>query len=408
MIEHAGTCTINTSKNEELRFRKGKGRLVYSDSGDEFIDFILGFGPVVIGHADDEFNDMLAQYLSNGIHFPSYSVYHEQFLELLGYSGWNSFSYFKTSSEAITAAIRLATTITHRKGIVRCGFIGWHDAELANTISWHEYPGSKYRDEVRFTQDFRGVSGDEEIFNWYSFDLNELEDILKKKEIAIFIIDAYQIHLSSISIIKQALNICKKYDVLTVLDETKTSGRVRLLGVSEYYNLKSDFLIMGKAIANGAPLSILCGNKELSLNAKVARITGTFSKEVLSVYCALVTQNLVQKRGGYNFLQKIGESVVDCINCVLKDLGCLEILEAVTVFGGSMIDLRFKSFALEDKFWRNELRLCLADNGILMLQGHPSFVCLDHDNLIMDEFKKMLHNAFSKWMQNYKIKDVIR
>lgn len=400
MIEHSGTCTIDTSKGKELRFIRGKGGLVFSQSGDQFIDFILGFGPVIIGHADDEFNDALSRYLKYGIHFPSYSVYHEQFLELLKDSGWSAFSFFKTSSESITATIRLATSVTHRKGIIRCGFIGWHDAEIANTISWHEYPGSIYREEVRFTQDFRGVSGEEQIFNWHTFDLNELEDILKKERIAVFIVDAYQIHLSSASIIRQAFSICKKYGVLTVLDETKTSGRVNLLGVSEYYNLSSDFLVMGKAIANGAPLSVLCGNEELSQNARAARITGTFSKEALGIYCALITQDIMTKRNGYDLLEKAGKKIIDSINCVFQDVGCCEMLEAVKVFNGSMIDLKFKGSIIDKKNQRNALRLFLADNGILMLLGHPSFVCLAHNKLDIDNFKEMLRNAVIQWLKD--------
>lgn len=397
MIEHAGTCTINTSQKKELRFSRGKGGLVFSDSGDVFVDFILGFGPVVIGHADDEFNEFVLQCLKYGIHFPSYSIYHEQFLELIKESGWCAFSFFKTSSESITAAIRVASTITHRKGVLRCGFIGWHDAEIANTISWHEYPDSKYRSEVRFTQDFRGVSGEERVFNWHSFDLNELEDILKNESISIFVVDAYQIHLSSVSVIEQAFSICKKYGVLTVLDETKTSGRVRLLGVSEYYNLKCDFIIMGKAIANGAPLSILCGNQELSQNAKTARITGTFSKEALSVYCALATQALLQKRNGYVLLEEIGQKIVDMLNNVIDNTVGLNIVEAVKVFNGSMIDLKFKGNIIDNKILRNSLHLSFADNGILMLQGHPSFTCIAHKDLNYSIFREKLIDSFEQW-----------
>lgn len=400
MIEHAGTCTINTSKKKELRFSRGKGGLVYSDTGDEFVDFILGFGPVVIGHANDEFNNIIFQHLKYGIHFPSYSVYHEQFLELIRESGWCAFSFFKTSSESITAAIRVAATITHRKGIIRCGFIGWHDAEIANTISWHEYPESKYRTEVRFTQDFRGVSGEEKVFNWHSFDLNELEDILKKESISIFIVDAYQIHLCSASVIEQAFSICKKYGVITVLDETKTSGRVRFLGVSEYYNLNSDFLIMGKAIANGAPLSVLCGNQELAQNARIARITGTFSKEALSVYCALATQDILKKENGYVALEEIGQKIINMINLVIDNTVGLNTVEAVKVLNGSMIDLRFKGNIIENKFLRNMLRMSFADNGILMLQGHPSFICMAHQDLNYSIFKDKLVNSFEQW-RNY-------
>ncbi|MCD8048042.1 MAG: aminotransferase class III-fold pyridoxal phosphate-dependent enzyme [Clostridia bacterium] len=397
MIGHAGLCSINTTDSQELRFRRGKGCYVYDDTGSCFIDFILGFGPVVIGHADDEFNKMLKEYLECGFHFPGYSTFHEIFSSLIEENGWPVVSYFKTSSESITAAIRVAMAATKKKGIVRCGFIGWHDAEIANTISWHEYPESSLRGEIRFTENFRGVTGDEEVVNWYSFDLDELKDILKKGRTAVFIIDAFQIHFTSVNIIQEALKICKEYNVLTVLDETKTSGRVKLFGVSEYYNLESDLLVMGKAIANGAPLSLLCGKKELSDYAKKARITGTFSKETFSVYCALATQKIIKENNGYDALGQIGKGIVGLINDVISETSLEYLVEAVNVFNGSMIDLKFKKYVINDKSARSQLRTYMADNGILLLQGHPSFICIDHKYLDLNYFKKCLRASFLEW-----------
>ena len=397
MIEHSGMCSINTSQNQELRFTHGKGAIVYSSDGKKYIDFILGFGPVVLGHSNEEFNRMVSDYLSNGIHFPSYSTHHNEFLSFLKYSKWHSYSFFKTSSESISAAIRLSMAMTHKKEIIRCGFIGWHDAEIANTISWHEYPNSEYRNNIRFTQDFRGVSGNEKVHNWHSFDLDELVDLIKHNNVAVFILDAFQIHFTSVDIIKTALQICNANDVVTVLDETKTSGRVRLLGTSEYYDLKSDFLVMGKAIANGAPLSILCGSEALSKYAKVARITGTFSKEALSIYCALATQHIIDMNNGYDALEKAGHLIVEAFNDVVDAIVGLDIVKAVTVFNGSIIDLYFAGDVLNNKPIRELLRLYLADNGILVLQGHPSFICMAHENLNINYFKECVEQALKTW-----------
>lgn len=397
MIEHAGTCTISTLEKNEIRFKRGTSSYVYDDEGKRYIDFILGFGPVIIGHAEEEFNQMISRYLLNGIHFPSYSVYHEQFLERLKDTGWSAFSFFKTSSEAITATIRIAMAMTHKKGVVRCGFIGWHDVQIGNTIAWHEQPNSVLRNEVRFIQDFRGISGDENVVNWASFDLDELESTLRKSQYCIFIIDAFQVHYSTIEILQQALKICKKYGVLTVLDETKTSGRVRLMGISEYYGIKTDFLIMGKAIANGGPLSVLCGNNELSDNARVARITGTFSKECIGIYCALATLEIMDRRNGYVILETVGNKFVRELNGIFKAANVYNLIVAEEVFNGSMINLRFGEDIINNKTIRNAFRLCCAENGILLLQGHPSFVCLAHQNLDIKEFRENTYRAVEQW-----------
>ena len=402
MIEHAGTCSIDTILGHELRFTSGQGGYVYSEKGNKYYDFILGFGPVVVGHSDPEFNSIVSSYLSVGIHFPSYSIYHEEFIKLLEGTQWSAASFFKTSSESVTAAIRIAMCASGRKEVVRCGFIGWHDAEIALTGSWHEPPDSPYRTTLRFTKNFRGVSGEEKVHNWYDFELDTLENILKTEKIAVFIIDAYQLYFCKNNIIREALQLCRDYGTLTVLDETKTSGRVAFLGMSEIENYKPDLLVLGKAIANGAPLSVLCGKQQLSEFSRTARITGTFSKEALSLYCALATRRIFDERNGYQMLRHIGKMLVNTLNDVADVSGVSGLLSFRTVFGGSIINLEFAPEVHLNMTARNNLRLQFAEEGVLILQGHPSFVCLAHKEIDMVELEEKAEKVFRKWKNNFR------
>lgn len=397
MIEHAGTCSIDTLSNRELRFCRGDGGCVFSQNGESYYDFILGFGPVVIGHADSEYNSIVTSYLCKGIHFPSYSVFHEILASEIEKYGWQAVSFFKTSSESVTAAIRIAMHATGRKEIYRCGFLGWHDAQIASTGSWHEPPKTKFRANLRFTKNFRGVSGEEKVWNWLDFNLYELEEKLRERKIAAFIMDAYQLYYTNVETVIKSFELCRKYGTITVFDETKTSGRVAFLGLSEVLGLKSDLLILGKAIANGAPLSILCGKKELTEYARAARITGTFSKEVLSVYCALATRKIMVERDGYQQLKKIGVKLTNLFNSVAAEINLKDEICFMTVFGGGMYNLEFAPEVYMNMQKRKQLRLILASNGILMLQGHPSFVCLAHNSIDETDLMKRTKNAFREW-----------
>ena len=397
MIEHAGTCSIDTLSANELRFSHGSGGIVYSENGEKYYDFILGFGPVVLGHSDPEFNRDVATFLTNGIHFPSYSLFHEELSEIIEKHGWRAVSFFKTSSESVTAAIRIAMHATRRKELIRCGFLGWHDAEIAFTGSWHEPPDSELRKQLRFTENFRGVTGNERVWNWVDFKLDELEDLLRKQNIAAFIIDAYQLYFTNTIIIEKAFDLCKTYGVITILDETKTSGRITFMGIGEELGLKPDLLVLGKAVANGAPLSILCGKNELSEYARAARITGTFSKEALSVYCALSTKKIMDERNGYKHLKQTGNRIVDLFNDAAVETRTIDHAYFKPVFGGGMFNLEFSPEIDKNMVLRKQLRLLLASNGILLLQGHPSFICLSHDSIDENDFKERAKKAFHEW-----------
>lgn len=396
MIEHAGACSINSSMQENIIFKKGEGGYVYDENGNKYYDFVLGFGPVLIGHADMEFNEAVVQYMNTGIHFPSYSIYHEKYANMICKED-ESVCYFKTSSETITAAIRLATKVSSKKGIIRCGFIGWHDAQIANSISWHEPLTSPLRNAVKYKDGFRGCSGNESITNWSDLKISTLESVLENNDIGMIIIDAYQLHLSSYNVIKDAIRLCKENGVVVIWDETKTAGRVSLRGVSDLFDFDYDMLILGKAIANGAPLSLLVGKSDLLKYAKDVRITGTFSKEVLSVYCALATKKIIENKGGYPKLCKIGEQIVKTFNEAIEEAGVTELINCESVFGGSMFELNFSDAIIGNTLSRNRLKEILVDNRIILLLGHPSFVCYEHGNIDYVKLKKSIVNTLVTW-----------
>ena len=398
MIEHAGTCSIYNSNGDELLFARGDRGYVYDKDGREYYDFILGFGPVVIGHNDSDFNSYVISSLNYGIHLPSYTTHHEDFLARLSPNVNKSFSFFKTSSEAISAAIRVSTQANGKKGIIRCGYIGWHDAQIANACSWHEYLYSELRGDVRFTQGFRGVSGEESIYNWPDLRIDTLQRMIENNpSIGIFIFDAFQLHFMDIDILKEAIRLCQNNRIIVVLDETKTSGRVSRLGVSEAYNLNYNLLVLGKALANGAPLSLLVGDDSLMQFARAARITGTFSKEILSIWCALATMNIMDRTAGYTSLARIGSKICAAINEEINNADISNYVECVTVFNGSMFDLKFSKHVVNNKAIRGKLSKFLVDESIILLQGHPSFVCLAHDTINFEMFKTHLSRAFSRW-----------
>jgi glutamate-1-semialdehyde 2,1-aminomutase len=398
-LEHSGVTTFFDKKGNRIVFSHGKDGFVYDTFNERYYDFILGYGPVIIGHNNDRFNKLLFSFLKYGIHLPSYSIFHYQYGNELFDSLLSSisYSYFKTASEAITAAIRLSTEITGKFQILRCGYIGWHDAQLSDSVSWLENIMSNKRFEIRFKEGFRGVKDSERVLNWNNFDLQNLDNFLSNNTISCFIFDMFQLSYCGIDTLKKAIEILRNHNVAIILDETKTGGRISELGYTIDNNIDYDMVILGKSLANGAPISILFGKKDIMIYAKKARIGGTFSKELLSIYSALATQKIMRDIDGFNMLKDIGNQLCLSFDNIATDLKISDYVRLTPLFGGSIIDVRYHDSVINKYELRKQLGQIFINNGILLLQGHPSFVCLSHSLIFNSNLEDSIYQSLKEW-----------
>jgi glutamate-1-semialdehyde 2,1-aminomutase len=400
-ISHSGLPSFWLSDGHEIIFERGYRGQVVDTHKKIYDDFILGFGPVILGHNHPIFLKKLTSYLEMGLHFPGYSYIHEQYIQSLfnGLEESKRVCFFKTGSEAISGALRIAAMYTKRLGIIRCGFIGWHDAQIASSTNWHEPLNAPLRQKLRYMDYMRGVNENEIVLNWTTLSIEDLQYLLENysNKIGAFVIDAYQLVYMDLITLKKALNLCRNYNILIIFDETKIGGRCTRASYAIENNLDVDLIVFGKSLANGAPLSLLVGDEKYLKLAKAARITGTYSKELLSIYCALATLEVMKLEDGYTSLCDIGNKVVNTFNEAAKYAKLETEVFAKTAFGGTIFDIQFSESTI--KLWEHRERLLshLADNHILILQGHPSFVCLDHKYLDYDDLSERMCKGLRAW-----------
>lgn len=404
-LKHAGITGFSGTNKEKITFTHGKGYEIYDTNNKSYIDFILGYGPVILGHSTDSFLKQLQEYLQHGLLMPGYTKWHDLFIERFVKKLDKNLvaSFFKTASEAVTAAIRLSTMATKKQGIIRCGFIGWHDAQIGMTINWHEQPDSPFRNVLKNTAYFRGIQESEPVFNWTNFNLEQFSDIIQKHgaQIGAFVLDAYQTAFMKPATLQEALKLCRNNNIKIIFDETKTGGRVSKYGIAYQNKLDYDLLILGKALANGAPISIIIGKKDLLAMSEAAQIQGTFSKEMFAIYCALITQKIMDDSNGYDILQKTGEKVVFSLNKAAKKAQIDHLIQAKQLFQAGMFDIYFSDPLLKNIQERSNLTKFLTDEGVLLFEGHPSFVCLEHANMDWDNFEQSLEAGMKNWFKNF-------
>ena len=94
----------------------------------------------------------------------------------------------------------------------------------------------------------------------------------------------------------ELLNLMEKAEV-TIFDEVVTGGRVPKYTVSNMWGntMKPDLICLGKGLANGYPLAIVGGTKEV-MDATEYFISSTFSGECISLAACLATLQELEQR----------------------------------------------------------------------------------------------------------------
>lgn len=388
-----------------ILFTHGDGPHVFDNTGRRYLDYICGIGPVVLGHADEEFNARLSESLKLGLSLPGYGLAHshlsERYEELQ--PGKRVVSLFKTSSEAVTAAIRCAMMMTGRSQIIRCGFLGWHDHLIYNSPNWHEPLNSTKRQQLTYLHGFRGVSHEESVYNWLDLSLESLGVILDETgdRVAAFAVDIYQLAFMSAETLQRAAALCRDKGIVIIFDETKTSGRTSPVGYLGQCPVQPDFVVLGKAIGNGAPISVLLGDDTHTDLYRAARIGGTHSKDLFSVNAAAHVMDIMRDRDGYNRLKHAGAAFCATFNAAATRTGAGSLVTARSLFDGTLFDLHWHQNFINNIDGRIALISALRLQGVLLLHAHCSFVTLSHLELDQSLVEEAIVKALTDWLRSF-------
>jgi glutamate-1-semialdehyde aminotransferase len=121
--------------------------------------------------------------------------------------------------------------------------------------------------------------------------------------------------------LKELKRICEKNGTLVIFDEMWTGFRLALGGASEYFQVKPDLACFSKAVANGMPISILTGRKDImSLFEKEVFFYTTFGGEALSLAAAKKTMEILERDAVIPKLHEKGNSMKASLQKLVNEL----------------------------------------------------------------------------------------
>ncbi len=254
---------------------RGKGARVWDVDGNEYVDLVMGVGPISLGYCYPAVDDAVRAQLEQGITFSLMHPLEVEVAELVREVVPNAESvrFSKTGCDATSAAVRLARAFTTRDKVLCCGYHGWHDWYISVTDRNAGIPAS--------TQEL--------VYTFKYNDLSSLEDALDDT-VACVILEPTVFEAPAPGFLEGVRRLCDARGALLVFDEMWTGFRVALGGAQERYGVRADLACFSKAIANGMPLSVVCGRKDvMSLCDKDVFFFTTFGGEALSLAATKAT-----------------------------------------------------------------------------------------------------------------------
>ena len=287
--------------------KKGKGSHVWDVDGNEFIDYNAAIGPLSLGYAYARVDEAIVEQLKDGITF---SMMHELEVVLAELvhrviPNAESIRISKTGADVTSAAVRVARAYTGRSKVLCCGYHGWHDWYIGVTSRNAGIPGA-----------VRDLSA--------TFEYNDLDSVRNAldSDTACVILEPFVFEAPKNNFLQELKTLCEANGTLLIFDEMWTGFRIAIGGAQEYFSVTPDLACYSKACANGMPISLLTGKREvMELFKGDVFFYTTFGGEALSLAAAVATiQELIEKNVPTHLAAQ-GKKLKEGYNALAKELG---------------------------------------------------------------------------------------
>lgn len=307
-----GTQTFSKSKTQypfgvsPFYIQKAKGSRVWDIDGNEYIDFICGLGAISLGYNDEDVMNAVKAQLEEGSIF---SLPHqievlvaEKVKEMVPCAEMVRFG--KNGSDATAGAVRVSRAFTGRDYAVVCGYHGWQDWYIGSTPRNLGVP--KATQELTLKFEYNNIESLEKLFKEYP------------DQIACVVMEAMNFEWPKDGFLQAVKDVCHKNGALFVIDEMVTGFRYANGGAQGYFGVIPDLATLGKGLANGYPISMVCGRADVMKLFEDCFFSFTFGGETLSLAACLATMTKYQTHPIVDTMKRNGQKILDGISTLIE------------------------------------------------------------------------------------------
>lgn len=274
----------------------GIGPYLYDFCGTKYLDFMAGLGAISLGYNNSKVVEAVKRQVDKGCIHSLPTTLAVEVAEMISaiIPSAEKVRFLKNGDDAARAAIRISRTYNDRSIILCDGYHGHSD--IFSSLS---EPALGIKD---------------------SFQIFPLKENPNLGNVSAVIVEALKLDMSDeyriwLTNLRQE---CKKTGTLFILDEIVTGFRVPEFTIANLWHLEPDIILLGKGIANGWPLSVVAGKKEI-MDCGNYFISTTFSEDACSLAACKATLQEIQIKNLKDLLY-YGKRLQDRLNQLHPDI----------------------------------------------------------------------------------------
>ncbi len=359
--------------------------------GNDYIDMLCAYGPIILGYHEPEINQAVTEQMEKGFCFslvqPVQNELLKRLIDLIPSAEMGLL--VKTGSDATGVAVRIARGYSGKDKILRCGYHGWMDWCV-------EVPGGVPQKVRDLTLEFP-----------YG-DLNALEKLLQenKEEAACIIITPVghplgkPVSAPPEGYLEGVRSLADQYEVVLIFDEIRSGFRVAMGGAQERYGVTPDLTTIGKAMANGYPISACVGKAEIM---KIAEqdvfISSTFFPNSLEMVAAMKCLDILERESVIDAVWERGEKFLEQLRKIVDQFKV-----PVTVSG--IPPMPFITFDKADEHYKNRRISFYTETirrGLFIQPYHHWYISYRHTEKDLEDALQAITEALQVVEKNYPV-----
>ncbi len=303
LVEMGELYLAGNYKREKLAFVRGSGTRLFTEDGEEYLDFTAGIAVCNLGHAHPALVEVL-QRQGQRLWHTSNLYYTEPQAKLAKKLVDLTFAekvfFANSGAEAIEAALKLARRFAFENyGPQKYKFIA-----LENSFHGRTFGALSVTGQPKYWEGFQPLL--EGVIFIPPNDLKALETAFSD-EVCAMILEPIQGEGGIFPLTKEFLGkvkeLCQKFKALLIFDEIQTGiGRTGKLFACEHFGIEPDILCTSKALANGLPLSAMLAKSEVMQALKPGTHASTFGGNPIACAVALKVLEVVSEK---SFLEEV-------------------------------------------------------------------------------------------------------
>ena len=180
---------------------------------------------------------------------------------------------------------------------------------------------------------------------------------------------------------------CREQNIIIIVDDVRTGFRIDLQGSHNAFGFSPDLVCLGKAMANGYPISALVGKDSLKDAANRVYFSGTQFFNSAPMAASKATLEELQRVNAIEIMNANGEKLKKDLISAGDKFGLKMKVTGVPSMPYFRIEDQNKDFHIQ---WTDE---CLS-RGLYLTSYHNHFLSVAHGEEEIDEIVRIASNAF--------------